>query len=191
MEALPFRATLSAAPYAPIHRLPVAVVLHCVRSLYNVGAFFRTGDAAGIERLYLTGYTGCPPHRGIAKTALGAEETLPWERRDQPSSLVADLRERGWQIAVIETSTRAVDLYDWEPAFPVCLVFGNEVDGVDVRLAEAADVQVRVPMLGRKQSLNVAVAGGVVLFELLRQYRERHTGGSVSARLDKTAREVK
>ncbi|MGH9159542.1 MAG: TrmH family RNA methyltransferase [Vicinamibacteraceae bacterium] len=171
MEPLPFRATLASASYEAVDRLPVAVVLDCVRSVYNVGAFFRTGDAAGIERLYLTGYTGYPPHRGIAKTALGAEGTLPWERRDHAPALTAELRERGWEIAVVETSVCAVDLYDWRPAFPVCLIFGNEVEGVDPRLTETADVHVRVPMLGRKQSLNVAVAGGVVLFELLRKYR--------------------
>lgn len=174
MERLPFRATRTGASYEAVSRLPVAVVLDCVRSVYNVGAFFRTGDAAGIERLYLTGYTGYPPHRGIAKTALGAEDTLAWERRDQASPLVAELREHGWEIAVIETSVCAVDIYDWRPAFPVCLIFGNEVDGVDPSLAETADVHVRVPMLGHKQSLNVAVAGGVVLFELLRKYRACH-----------------
>jgi len=171
MDPVPFRATLAGASYEAVDRLPVAVVLDCVRSVYNVGAFFRTGDAAGIERLYLTGYTGYPPHRGIAKTALGAEGTLPWERRDDAPALAAELRARGWEIAVVETSVCAVDLYDWQPAFPVCLIFGNEVEGVDPRLAETADVHVRVPMLGRKQSLNVAVAGGVVLFELLRKHR--------------------
>jgi 23S rRNA (guanosine2251-2'-O)-methyltransferase len=172
MEAFPFRATRAAANYDGIGRLPVAVVLDCVRSLHNVGSFFRSGDAAGIEKLYLAGYTGFPPHSGISKTALGAEESLAWEQAHDASNLVLSLRTRGWEIAVVETSMRAVDLYDWKPCFPVCLVFGNEVDGIDPRLSEAADVHVRIPMLGVKQSLNVAVAGGVVLFELLRKFRE-------------------
>ena len=122
----------------------------------------------------LTGYTGHPPHRGISKTALGAEETVPWQHTWDPMPLFSDLRTAGHEIAVLETSTRAVDLYDWRPRFPVAIVFGNEVDGVSSEIAELADVHVRIPMLGLKQSLNVAVAGGVVLFELLRKYRALH-----------------
>ena len=174
MEAQPFRTLTLAQPYDAIRRAPVCAVLENVRSLYNVGSFFRTGDAAGVERLYLAGYTGYPPHRGIAKVALGAEESLPWSRAEEPLELIDDLRAHGRQIAVLETSPVAVDLYDWKPQFPLAVVFGNEVDGVTAEVSERADVHVRVPMLGAKQSLNVAVSGGVVLFELLRKYRALH-----------------
>jgi len=174
---LPFRATSLSETYDGLRRLPVSIVLDRVRSLYNVGAFFRTCDAAAAERLYLTGYTGCPPDPRISKTALGAEEAVAWERHEDAAPLLGQLRLGGVQIAVAETSARAVDLYDWRPAFPVCVVFGNEVEGVTAETAARADVHIRLPMLGVKESLNVAVAGGVVLFELLRKYRELLRGG--------------
>ncbi len=139
--------------------------------MYNVGAFFRTADGAGIDRLYLAGITAAPPKKEITKTALGADETVPWEQWPDPVSRLVDLRHRGYEIAVIETSSRAVDIFDWKPQFPVCVVFGHEVDGVSPALANLADTHVRIPMLGTKHSLNVATAGGIVIYELLRKYR--------------------
>ena len=177
MEAFPFRAIEQSRAYDSIRILPVCVVLDSVRSLYNVGSFFRTCDAAGVDRLYLTGITGRPPHRGIAKTALGAEDAVAWEHHDDADPLLGRLRASGRQIAAVETSSHAVDLYDWEPAFPVCLLFGNEVDGLAPALVERADIHVRIPSLGVKQSLNVATAGGVVLYELLRKYRRQWEHG--------------
>ena len=171
MERLPFQATAAGAAYEGIRTLPVAVVLDNVRSMYNVGAFFRTADAASIEKLYLCGITGKPPKRAISKTALGAEETVPWEHTWEPAPLVAGLRARGWEVAAIETSVHAVDLFDWQPRFPVCLVFGHEVEGIRAEVAALCDTHVRIPMLGAKHSLNVATAGGVVIYELLRKYR--------------------
>ena len=173
MEAFPFRAVEQSRVYDGIRKLPVCVVLDSVRSLYNVGSFFRTCDASGVDRLYLTGITGRPPHRGISKTALGAEDAVPWEHHEDAQSLLDELRATGRQIAVVETSSHAVDLYDWEPAFPTCVVFGNEVDGVAREVVQRADIHVRIPSLGVKQSLNVATAGGVVLYELLRKYRRQ------------------
>ncbi len=176
MEAFPFRAIEPSRAYEGIERVPVSILLDRVRSLYNVGAFFRTGDAAAIRKLYLAGYTGHPPHAGISKTALGAENSLPWEHHPEPLEVIRALREQGHEIAAVETSVHAIDLYDWQPRFPVCVAFGNEVDGLAPEIAEGCDVHVRIPMLGRKQSLNVAVAGGVVMFELLRKYRRLHEG---------------
>jgi tRNA G18 (ribose-2'-O)-methylase SpoU len=172
-ERIPYRATEAAAAWTGIGRLPVSVLLENVRSLYNVGAFFRTGDAVSLEKLYLAGITGYPPQKMITKTALGAEETLAWERTPDPCKLVSALRARHYEIAAIETSVHAVDLFDWQPRFPVCLLFGHETDGLTPELAALADTHVRIPMLGRKHSLNVATAGGVVLYELLRKYRSR------------------
>lgn len=170
-DRIPFQITESASLYEAIEQLPVTVLLDNFRSLYNVGSFFRTADACAAQGLLLCGITGKPPQRGISKTALGAEDTVRWEHSDDSIAVALAHRERGYEIAVVETSVRAVDLYDWVPQFPVCLVFGNELEGVRPELIDMADVHVRIPMLGLKHSLNVATAGGVVLFELLRKYR--------------------
>lgn len=170
-DRVPYLVTQAAAPYEGLRPIPVSILLHDVRSLYNVGAFFRSADAAGCEKLYLCGITGRPPHTGIAKTALGAEETVPWEHHPEPAVLIQRLRQQGHEIAAIETSVHATDLYDWQPRFPVCVLFGHEVDGLADPLLALCDTYVRIPMLGRKHSLNVATAGGVVIYELLRKYR--------------------
>lgn len=169
MERVPFRVTHAGAVYEGL-ALPVCILLDNVRSLYNVGAFFRTADAAGIEKLYLCGITGRPPKRAITKTALGAENTVAWEHGWEPMAFAEALRGRGYEIAAVETAVHAVDLFDWQPRFPVCLLFGHEVDGLRPELAAFADTHVRIPMLGGKHSLNVATAGGVVVYELLRKY---------------------
>ena len=170
-DRLPFAATEAAAPYAGLGRLPVCVLLENVRSLYNVGAFFRTGDAVSLEKLWLTGITGYPPQNMISKTALGAEEFVPWEYRLEAAATLQALRGANYEIAAIETSVHAVDLFDWKPRWPVCVVFGHETDGLTPAAAGLADTHVRIPMLGRKHSLNVATAGGIVLYELLRKFR--------------------
>jgi tRNA G18 (ribose-2'-O)-methylase SpoU len=170
MERLPFQVTPLAAAYEGL-RLPVAVLLDNLRSMYNVGAFFRTADAAGLEKLYLCGISGHPPKRGISKTALGAEERVAWEHAWAPVPVAQQLRERGYELAAVETSLHSVDLFDWVPKFPVCLVFGHEVEGIRPELLALCDTHVRIPMLGVKHSLNVATAGGVVVYELLRKYR--------------------
>ena len=170
-ERTPYLATQAAAPYSDLRQIPVAILLDNVRSMYNVGSFFRTADGAGCERLYLCGITGRPPKRAITKTALGAEETVPWEHAADPCSLVQQLRQHNYEIAAVETSIHAVDLFDWKPRFPVCILFGHEVDGLRPELLALCDTHIRIPMLGRKHSLNVATAGGVVVYELLRKYR--------------------
>ena len=171
MERIPYQVTAAAAAYERIGRVPVTVVLDNVRSMYNVGAFFRTADGAAVEKLHLCGITGQPPKTAISKTALGAEESVAWEHSWEPVPVVEDLRRRGYEIAAIETTLHAVDLYDWTPRFPVCLVFGHEVDGIRPEVSRLCDTHIRIPMLGIKHSLNVATAGGVVIYELLRKYR--------------------
>src|SRR5690349_8085033 len=108
MDRVPFQATAAGARYEGIRSLPVSVMLDNVRSLYNVGAFFRTADAAGIEKLYLGGITGRPPKSAITKTALGAEESVPWEHTWDPAALLRSKRDHGYEIAAIETSVHAV-----------------------------------------------------------------------------------
>jgi len=152
-------------------RLPAAVLLDNVRSMYNVGAFFRAADGVALEKLCLCGITAHPPKKAITKTALGAEETVPWEHDWDAVHMAERLRQSGFSITAIETGAQAVDLYEWKPTFPVCVAFGHEVDGLRPELLAMADAHVRIPMLGTKKSLNVATAGGVVLYELLRKWR--------------------
>jgi 23S rRNA (guanosine2251-2'-O)-methyltransferase len=167
-----YQATALGGAYQNITRLPVTVILDDVRSLYNVGAFFRTADAVRAERIILAGITPTPAHPRIAKTALGAEQALPWSSLPDAVTAIAGLRASGHEIAAIETSLHAVDLFDWRPRFPVCVVFGHEVDGISRSAQDLCDVHVRIPTLGLEQSINVATAGGVVLYELLRKYRQ-------------------
>jgi len=171
MERIPFQATSAGSQYDAVAGLPAVVLLDNVRSMYNVGAFFRTADAVGLEKLHLCGITGHPPKKAITKTALGAESTVPWEHDWEPVPVVESLRQRGYEIAAVETSVHAVDLFDWRPRFPVCVIFGHEVEGIRPELSAMCDTHVRIPMLGMKHSLNVATAGGVAIYELLRKYR--------------------
>jgi len=156
-------------------RLPVAVLLDDVRSMYNVGAFFRAADGVGLEKLCLCGITAHPPKKAISKTALGAEEIVPWEHDWDAVRVAEGLRRKRFEIAAVETSANATDLFDWEPSYPVCVAFGNEVEGLRSEILGMADTHIRIPMLGKKTSLNVATAAGVVLYELLRKYRSKRS----------------
>jgi len=159
-----------AAGYDGLH-LPAAVLLDNVRSMYNVGAFFRAADGVRLEKICLCGITAHPPKKAITKTALGAEDTVPWEHDWDAVALARRMLAAGFELAAIETSSHAIDLYDWQPRFPVCVAFGSEVGGLRPELLELASTHVRIPMLGTKTSLNVATAAGIVLYELLRKYR--------------------
>lgn len=161
---------LLAAGYEGI-RLPAAVLLDNVRSMYNVGAFFRAADGVGLQKVCLCGITAHPPKKAITKTALGAEDTVAWEHDWDVLKMAENLRRSGFEIAAIETSGNSIDLFDWQPRFPVCVAFGNEVEGLNPELLKLTDTHVRIPMLGKKTSLNVATAAGIVLYELLRKYR--------------------
>jgi tRNA G18 (ribose-2'-O)-methylase SpoU len=152
-------------------RLPAAVLLDNVRSMYNVGAFFRAADGVGLEKVCLCGITAHPPNKAISKTALGAEAVVAWKHDWDAFQMAQRMRRSGYELTAIETSENSVDLFDWQPRFPVCVAFGNEVDGLHPELLKLADTHVRIPMLGKKTSLNVATAAGIVLYELLRKYR--------------------
>lgn len=149
-------------------------MLENIRSLYNTGSFFRTADACAVERLLLCGITPRPDQggrqqRAITKTALGAETTVPWEYAADSLTAIEQMRQAQHQIVIVETSVDAVSLYDWQPLWPVCLVFGHETTGVSNEVASQVDTHVRIPMFGAKRSLNVATAAGVVLYELVRR----------------------
>lgn len=167
-------------------KLPVVVVLDNIRSLYNTGAFFRTADACGVEKLVLCGITPRPDQgrrqrASIAKTALGADASVPWEHEVDAAAAVEKAAAAGYHVAVLEPSPIAVDLYAWTPRWPVCLVFGHETAGVDPALASRIGTHVRIPMFGLKRSLNVATAGGVVLYELLRRHLAVPAGRTVGS----------
>lgn len=165
---------------APVARLPFTVLVDNVRSLWNVGSIFRTADACGVEKLLLTGITGCPPQARIAKTALGAEEAVAWDYRADPLEALEEICAKGVTPVAIETSTQAVsiDQVDW-PAH-LCLVVGNEVAGVTPPLLDACPCHVSIPMLGVKESFNVAVAFGIAAYHAARSLRLRAEEGASS-----------
>lgn len=144
----------------------IRVLGHNIRSLWNVGSLFRTCDALAVEKLYLTGYTGRPPRKEITKTALGAEEFVPWEHHDEPLDVLRELKAEGFMIVSLEQTERSVPLLNFSPSYPLCLLLGNEIKGVREDLLDASDAIVSIPMLGKKESLNVAVAAGIALHAL-------------------------
>ncbi|MBF0489328.1 MAG: RNA methyltransferase [Candidatus Omnitrophica bacterium] len=147
-------------------RLPFCVMLNDIRSLYNVGAIFRTADGVGVEKIWLCGITGYPPQSGIAKTSLGAEDSVPWEYREDGLKLLKELKAQGYQIVLLE-QVQGAKAYDrFIPKTPVCLVLGNEISGVSDPLLELCDVAVEIDMAGVKNSLNVAVAFGVMAYQV-------------------------
>ncbi len=156
----------------PAQPHPVRALLEDVRSAYNVGAMFRAADAAGIEKLHLAGITATPDNRRIHKTALGSETMVPWDYRSAAIDTVAELKSAGFGIVVLEITTRPTPIESFTLAdFPMCLVIGNEVEGVSSELVELADHAIEIEQFGRKQSLNAAVAFGVTVLDLVRRYR--------------------
>jgi 23S rRNA (guanosine2251-2'-O)-methyltransferase len=150
---------------------PIIVILNDIRSLNNIGSFFRTSDAFNVEKIYLCGITATPPHREIQKTALGATETVSWEHKNSILELVSELKEQGVKIASIEQAEKTTFLQDipnleYEK---IALVFGNEVDGVDQDVIDASDFIIEIPQFGTKHSLNVSVCAGVVLWEFAKR----------------------
>jgi 23S rRNA (guanosine2251-2'-O)-methyltransferase len=144
----------------------IRLLAHNVRSLWNVGAFFRTCDGLNIEHLYLTGYTGHPPRKEITKTAIGAEAWVAWEHNRDPMPIVEKLKSEGWQIVSLEITKDAVDISTFKPGKKVLLIAGHELTGVPEPILEISDAVVMIPMQGKKESLNVAVATGIALHRL-------------------------
>ncbi len=149
-----------------IPRLPFAVVLNDIRSLYNVGSIFRTADGAGIEKLWICGITGCPPNTMISKTALGAEETVAWEYQPDLVKVIKDLKAKGYQIVLLEQMEGSIPHDEFIPQSRVCLVIGNEISGVSDEVMHLCDAAVEIEMCGIKNSLNVSVAFGVTAYSL-------------------------
>ena len=159
--------------YATMAKLPVTVILDNVRSAQNVGSFFRTADAFGIEHIALCGISATPPNREIHKTALGSELSVEWSYYQTTAECVEKLRSEGYQIIAIEQIEGAtmLDKFSAKPNTKYALVFGNEVEGVDQRIADMVDGAIEIPQVGTKHSLNVSVSAGVLMWELFRQLR--------------------
>ena len=150
-------------------RRPVRVLLDNVRSLYNVGSIFRTSDAAGVEKIYLCGITGKPPRAEIHKAALGAEQSVPWEYFENPVQIIQKLKAEGYQIVILEHTDQPQLYHKVKYEFPLCLVAGHEITGVSDEVVDLADMAIEIPMFGIKQSLNVAVAYGIAVYEIVKQ----------------------
>ena len=156
-----------------ISRFPIYAILDNIRSAHNVGSMFRTADGAGIAELLLCGYTPTPPHRHLAKTALDAVEVVHWRHFETTPEAIADLRARGIPVLAVEYTADSVPLYDYVFPFPVGLVMGNEVAGLDEEMRKQCDATVHLPMHGLKSSLNVSVAFGIIVYEVLHRYQTR------------------
>lgn len=152
-------------------KFPITIILDEIRSLTNVGTFFRTSDAFNIEKIYLCGITATPPHREIQKTALGATETVVWEHRESTLEVVNELKSKGVKICSIEQTEETTLLQDVKdlPDAHYALVFGNEVNGVDQGVIDASDYIIEIPQFGTKHSLNVSVCAGIVMWEFAKR----------------------
>jgi len=152
-------------------KIPVALLLDNIRSLHNVGSAFRTADAFRIEKIYLTGITGTPPHREIQKTALGATDSVAWEYSEHPAQAIQKLKAEGYTIVIVEQTTDSLPLQTFfaEKDKKYCLVFGNEVHGVSEEAIALGDLALEIPQLGTKHSLNISVCLGIVVWEVFRK----------------------
>jgi tRNA G18 (ribose-2'-O)-methylase SpoU len=151
-------------------RLPLRIVLDNLRSAFNVGSIFRTAEGAGVEHIHLCGITPYPPHPKLERTARGATSLVPWSHHVDPMEAIRDLKSDGYRLAALELTDRSVDYRGLPYTPPTCVILGHEVAGVTRPVLESCDWILEIPMRGRKNSLNVATAAGILLFEILRQW---------------------
>lgn len=151
-------------------KFPIIVVLDNIRSLNNIGSFFRSSDAFNVQKIYLCGITAQPPHREIQKTALGATESVEWEYVEDVLSLIDQLKKENIVICPIEQAENTTLLQDVKinPELTYALIFGNEVEGVNQQIIDKSDMTIEIPQFGTKHSLNVSVCAGVVLWDFVR-----------------------
>src|SRR6478752_5449168 len=164
---------ISVDEFKGAEKIPVCILLDNVRSLHNVGSAFRTADAFRIEKIYLTGITGTPPHREIEKTALGATASIEWEYAESAGQATADLKSNGYKIVIIEQTSESVQLQNVNATAneKYCLVFGNEVNGVSEEVIQLGDLAVEIPQTGTKHSLNISVCLGIVSWEFFKKIK--------------------
>ena len=153
-----------------IPRLPISILVENVRSVHNVGSIFRSADGFGAEKIYLSGYTACPPRDDLSKTALGADKSVRWEHFQSPIDAAKNIINKGISLVLLEQTVTSKSIYDLEWTFPLCFIVGNEVEGVSEELAKLATIHAEIPMRGIKQSLNVSVSTGVAGYEFSRIY---------------------
>lgn len=157
----------------------VVVVLPDIRSSYNIGSIFRTSDATGVSKIYICGYSPCPtdkfnrPQKEIAKTALGAEKRIPWEYKKDAQRVIKNLKDEGFIVVAVEQDERSITYKEFfkksggKKVTKVAIIFGNEVEGLPKKIITLCDAVVDIPMLGEKESLNVSVSAGIILYELI------------------------
>jgi tRNA G18 (ribose-2'-O)-methylase SpoU len=151
-------------------KFPIIVVLDNIRSLNNIGSFFRTSDAFNVQKIYLCGITAQPPHREIQKTALGATESVEWEYAEDVLTLIDQLKKENIVICPVEQAEKTTLLQEViiNPELTYALIFGNEVEGVNQQIIDKSDLILEIPQFGTKHSLNVSVCAGAVLWEFVR-----------------------
>ncbi|MEK7564973.1 MAG: RNA methyltransferase [Patescibacteria group bacterium] len=145
----------------------IYLILHNIRSAYNVGAIFRTADAVGVAKIYIGGYTPTPENPKVAKTSLGAENSVKWEKYFNTWKLVEELKSKNIKVVALEQSKESQDYRKFKPKFPLAVVVGNEVKGISPNILKRVDSVWHIPMRGKKESLNVTVATGVFLYKIL------------------------
>lgn len=164
---------LSPQEYQQGAKLPVVIVLDNIRSLNNVGSAFRTSDALDVQKIYLCGITGTPPHRDIHKTALGAQEVVEWEHVPHTLDAIQRLKAEGYTIASVEQAEGSTPLQELNVSAEtkIALVMGNEVKGVNQEVLNVSDLCIEIPQFGTKHSFNISVSMGIVLWEVVRQMK--------------------
>jgi len=164
---------ISVEEFRDKEKMPISIILDNIRSLSNIGSFFRTSDAFLIKKIYLTGITAKPPHREIRKTALGATESMDWEYREDSKELIESLKSKGAVIVGVEQTSNSIFLQDYTPnkSEDTCLIFGNEVNGVSDNLIPLLDFALEIPQFGTKHSFNVSVSAGIVLWKFIESLR--------------------
>ncbi len=151
----------------------VAVLIHDIRSTHNVGSIFRTSDAVGVSKIYLSGFSPTPldkfnrPQKDIVKVSLGAEKTIPWEYVDDPKKLINKLKKDGFEVVGLEQTEKSIDYKKFKTNKPILFIVGSEVVGMDKKMIALCDKIVEIPMKGEKESLNVSVAFGVAIYRIL------------------------
>ncbi len=165
-----FDSPLSPDAFQKIPRNPIFVVLDNLRSAFNVGSIFRTADGVLVSKLYLCGITAHPPNPKLEKTALGVIPFVPWEYREKPEEVISEMHAQGIPVIALETTAQSQCIWEYHFPNPVCLVLGNEVTGLSESVLSLVDEVIEIPLMGYKNSINVAVAFGIAVYEIQRQY---------------------
>lgn len=165
-----FDSALTPEEFSKIPRCPITLILDNLRSAFNVGSIVRTADCTLVERIYFCGITAHPPHKKLDKTSLGAIPYVPWEYKKHVKEAISELKERGIPIIGLELTSCSQLIWEYVFPLPVGLILGNEALGVSQEALSLADDVVEIPMLGYKNSINVAVALGIALYEIQRQH---------------------